>query len=846
MTDTIAASGTEETSETRPRLELTDTWKRYPGVTALKGVSFSVRPGEIHALLGENGAGKSTLVGIAAGSIAPDEGTISIGGETVANLTPMIALRQGLAIVHQEPALLPDLTVLENMVLAVPRDLRAGKNLPDDRWARHELDRVGCSVDVDVRVEDVGVANRHLIELAKAFSISPSTLILDEPTAPLGAERVERLFNLIHDAARNGTAVVYISHRLPEVRIIADRVTVLRDGAVRGTFDVNHVSDQELIELIVGRALEAAFPDKPTLEPPQDAGLAVDDLSGDGFGDVSVTVRPGEIVGLAGIAGNGQTEFVRALAGLVRSSGVLTLDGRRVEISGPASARAAGISYLSADRHQEGVFGTLSVRENAAISALRRFAKATVIRRPAEVRAVQALRDRLRIRTPSIEAGVGSLSGGNQQKVVLGRSILAQPSLLLVDEPTQGVDAGARVEIYGILRQIASTGVPILVISSDTLELEGLCDRVYVFSRGHVVAGLSGTSVTEREIAQQIVMATTLRRDDRRDVDARAQDLGARVRRFSRDDAFPTVILLGIIAVLGVYTFGVNPRVLSAFNVGSALTLLAALGFISLGQATVILTGGIDISVGPLAGLMVVVASFAIISGASPVMIVGGLAAMLAVALTVGLVNGSLVRFGRFTPVAATLTTFIAVQGVAQILRPIPGGTIVPDVTDAIETRIGPIPLAFVALVMVAVVMEVALRRSRPGLALRAVGSNVTAAHRIGVPVSRTIVLAYVVGSFFVFLGGVMVMAQIAIGDASQGTEYTLWSVTAVVLGGTSLFGGRGSYLGTLLGAALIQQILNATVFLGLSQEWQFWLLGLLTLIAAGVYSLLRGARRRV
>ena len=846
MTDMVVAPERKMASEVQPRLELTDTWKRYPGVTALKGVSFAVRPGEIHALLGENGAGKSTLVGIAAGSIVPDEGTISIGGETVVNLTPMFALRRGLAIVHQEPALLPDLTVLENMILAVPRDLRASRDLPDERWARQELDRVGCSIDVDIRVEDVGVANRQLIELAKAFSIAPSTLILDEPTAPLGAERVERLFTLIRDAARAGTAVVYISHRLPEVRTIADRVTVLRDGAVRGTFDVNQVSDQELIELIVGRSLEAAFPDKPMTTPPQDAGFIAENLSGDGFADVSVTVRPGEIVGLAGIAGNGQAEFVRALAGLVRSTGGLTLDGRPIDITGPESARAAGISYLSADRHQEGVFGTLSVRENASISGLKRFARAFVVRRSAEVRAVEALRDQLRIRTPSVETSVASLSGGNQQKVVLGRSILAQPSLLLVDEPTQGVDAGARVEIYGILREIASNGVPILVISSDTIELEGLCDRVYVFSRGHVVAGLSGPSVTEREIAQQIVMATTLRRDDRRDVTARGQSLAARLRRFSRDDAFPTVILLGIIAVLGVYTFGINPRVLSAFNVGSGLTLLAALGFISLGQATVILTGGIDISVGPLAGLMVVVASFAIITGASPVMIAGGIAAMLAVAVTVGLVNGSLVRFGRFTPVAATLTTFIAVQGVAQILRPIPGGTILPEVTDAIETRIGPIPLAFIALVIVAILMEVALRRSRPGLALRAVGSNITAAHRIGVPVSRTVLMAYVVGSFFVFLGGVMVMAQIAIGDASQGTEYTLWSVTAVVLGGTSLFGGRGSYLGTLLGAALIQQILNATVFLGLSQEWQFWLLGLLTLIAAGVYSLLRGGRRRV
>ena len=827
-----------------PRLELFEIWKRYPGVVALKGVSFAVRPGEIHALLGENGAGKSTLVGIASGSITQDEGQVTIGGEVVAHLTPIVALRKGLAIVHQEPALLPDLTVLENMILAVPRALRANQAATDEAWARDELGRVGCATDLRFRVDEVGVANRQLIELAKAFSIAPSTLILDEPTAPLGAERVDRLFALIRDAAARGTAVVYISHRLPEVRAIADRVTVLRDGAVRGTFDVGAVTDHELIELIVGRALEAAFPPKSQATTGAGPGLVVEEVSGDGFADVSLTVRPGEIVGLAGIAGNGQTEFVRALAGLVRSTGSVALGGRPIDIGGPASARAAGISYVSANRHHEGLFATLSVRENVAVSALQRFATGAIVRRQAESSAVERLREQLSIRTPSVETTVASLSGGNQQKVVIGRSILAEPSLLLVDEPTQGVDAGARVEIYGILRQIARTGVPVLAISSDTLELQGLCDRVYVFSRGHVVSELGGEAVTERQIAQQIVMATTHRRDDRRDVAEPADGQGARLRRFSRDDAFPSLILLGIILALGAYTFSVSDRVLSAFNIGSALTLLAALGLISLGQATVILTGGIDISVGPLAGLIVVVASFFIVAGASPAAIAAGLAAMVAVALITGAINGGLVRFGRFTPVAATLTTFIAIQGVSLILRPTPGGTILPGVTDAIETRLGPIPVSFLLTVLIALVMEYGLRRSRAGLALRAVGSSAPAAHRIGVPVSRTVVLAYVVSAFLVFLGGVMVMAQIAIGDASQGIDYTLWSVTAVVLGGTSLFGGRGSYVGTLLGAALIQQILNATVFLNLSQVWQFWLLGLLTLGAAGIYSRIRGGRR--
>jgi ABC-type sugar transport system ATPase subunit/ribose/xylose/arabinose/galactoside ABC-type transport system permease subunit len=832
-------------SDERPTapLALTGVWKRYPGVVALKDVSFSVTQGEIHALLGENGAGKTTLMGVASGSVAPDEGTIEIGGEAVARLTPVEAHRRGLAIVHQEPALLPDLTVLENMVLAVPRSLRPSPSRRDDFWARAELDRVGCGVDLSARIQDIGVANRQLIELAKAFSVDPRVLILDEPTAPLGAERVTRMFELVRAAAANGTAVVYISHRLPEVRQIADRVTVMRDGAVRGTFGIQDVSDQDLVELIVGRALDAVFPPKSD-GPLAGDGLQVLGASGTGFADVSIAVRPGEIVGLAGVAGNGQTEFLRSLAGLSSGVNEIHLDGNRVRLRGPASARGAGISYVSADRHHEGVFRSLSVRENAAISALPMMARGGVVRRKVEVSTVEQLRRQLNVRTPSIETGVASLSGGNQQKVVIARSMAARPGLLLVDEPTQGVDAGARVEIYVILRRLASEGIPVVVLSSDGLELEGLCDRVYVFSRGTVVAELAGDAVTERGIARQMVMATTHRRDDQRDAVRPPSSLARRLRRFAGDDWFPSLVLVGVMALLGAYTYSVSPRVLSEFNIGSALTLLSALALVSMGQSTVIMTGGIDISVGPLAGLLVVIASYFVVAGSSDAVIVAGLAVMLLVALGVGSLNGIMVRFGRFTPVAATLTTYIALQGISLLLRPVPGGSILQSVADVVEARIGPVPVAFLLVLVTAVVAEYVLRRTRPGLSLRAVGSSQRAAHRLGVRVSATVVLAYIVAGIFVFCGSVMLMAQIGIGDPVAGVEYTLWSVTAVVLGGASLFGARGSYIGTLLGAALIQQILNATVFLRLDQEWQFWLLGLLTLGSAGVYSQARRVKQ--
>jgi ribose transport system ATP-binding protein len=825
-------------------LRLSHVWKRFPGVVALRDVSFEVSGGGVHALLGENGAGKSTLMAVASGSLAADSGMTEIAGQEMEHLTPGLAQRQGLAIVHQEPALLPDLTVAENVALAIPAELRGG-NGSQVSWIRSQLDRVGCTVDIGARMDELTVAQRQLVELAKALAVEPRILILDEPTAPLGADMVARVFEQVRAAAGRGAAVIYISHRLPEVREIADHVTVMRDGEIRGSSTVDAMSDDEILRLIIGRAVSTAFPPKTGSENGRGPGLVVEEMSGPGFHDVGLAASPGEIVGLAGIAGNGQSEFLRALAGLGRASGTARLGDRPLRLGHPPSAREAGITYLSSDRHNEGLLKSMTVRENAALTALPQYAVHGVVQRRVEVASVEHQRSALTIRTPSIETGVSALSGGNQQKVVLARSLLAKPSLVLADEPTQGVDAGARLEIYRILRQVAESGIPVVVVSSDGLELEGLCDRVVIFSRGQVVGELSGEDVTEEKIAQTIITATAHRRSDA----SRASRAGwrgallSRLRRFAKGDYAPSLILLLAILALGLYTNSHNDRFLSDFNITSMLTLLAALAFISFGQQIVILTGGIDISVGPLAGLMVVISSFFLQEGQSELTMVAGLAIMLAVALGVGFTNGSLVRFGRFTPVAATLAMYIALQGVSLLLRPFQAGYIKTGIIDAITTKVGMIPIAFLVAAGLALALEYSLRYTRWGLSLRAVGSREQAAHRLGVRVGRTIVAAYVTSSAFTFLGGIMLMAQLGIGDPTQGVTYTLSSITAVVLGGASLFGGRGSFIGTLLGAALIQQILNATTFLSLNQQWQYWFLGIMTLGAAGIYSQARRVR---
>ena len=834
---TTSPSAMLTASAAPPTLSLRSITKHFDAVAALTDVTFDVLPGEVHALLGENGAGKSTLMNVASGATAPDEGTILFEGTPVGPLTPAVAQDLGVAIVHQHPALLPDLTVAENIRVAVAPEYLERRHRESARAMRSLLADVHFSGHLEDRVSSLSVAQRHLLELAKAFAVHPRLLILDEPTAPLSQDSVDLLFSAVRNVASDGTAVVYITHRLAEVREISDRVTVLRDGKVRGTSAVTAISDEELLALIVGRTLDATFPPKHPSQNDDGPVLRVEGLSGRGFDDVSFAARKGEIVGIAGIVGNGQRALLRALAGLDRSTGSVSVGEKKLS----RRTRAENTAYMPADRLTEGLMVDLNVRENAALTALDRLTVGPFVSRHREVDAVERELSELAVTAPSLEAPVSALSGGNQQKVVMSRAMLSDPAILVADEPTQGVDVGARAEIYRILREITTRGVPVVVASSDTIELEGLCDRVIVMSRGHAVATLEGQDVTEEKIVHAAISATA-----HTSARAGARTGTSRFARFVEGDYAPVLVLAAVMIALGAYVWTQNGRYFSDFNITSVMFACAALGFISLGQTFALLLGGIDLSVGPLAGFLVVVASFFILDGQSVGMWVLGFAAMLGCALAVGLVNGSLIRFAKFTPVAATLVTYIALGGLAFTLRDAPDGYIAVSVTDRISTKVGPVPVAFVVFVVCALGLELWLRRARSGLRLRAVGSEEESARRVGVPVNKTALLGYVGASLLTFLGAVVLLAQLGVGDPGQaggpgqGTGYTLTSITAVVLGGTSLLGGRGTFIGTLMGAGLSVQVLNATTFLSLNQEWQYIFQGLLIVAAAIIYSQVR------
>ena len=487
-----------------PVLSLQGVSKRFGTVQAVLDADLECAAGEIHAVVGENGSGKSTLLGIASGVLAPDEGTIEFGGRQLTRASASEAQHLGLGIAYQTFSEVPELSVAENLFLAAPVEERP-RYAQMRRWAADMLDQFDQPLNPRARLATLSMAERQFLEVVKGLLSKPKVLVLDEPTTALGPGEVERLHDLITDLAGRGVGVIYVSHRLLEVLSVAHRVTVLRDGISQGTFDATGMSEEALVALMIGRPLDLAFPERADTQN-QEVLVEISSLRGDRFGPIDLKLTKGEILGLAGAEGNGQVQFIRALAGAERSTGRVVCAGSKVDLRSPPGAIRAGIVLLSAERGRESVFTALGVRMNSTIQVLRRFTRFGWIQRRLERAAVIDLVRRLQIRTASIEQPVQFLSGGNQQKVALARPFLrGNVRVILADEPTQGVDIQSRFEIYEALRDKVGEGAALIVKSSDPIELAGICDRVIVLSRGQIVDEIPKEELSERRIIEAIV-----------------------------------------------------------------------------------------------------------------------------------------------------------------------------------------------------------------------------------------------------------------------------------------------------------------------------------------------------
>lgn len=483
--------------------------KQFGSNVVLRDVDLDVRRGEVHAIVGENGAGKSTLIKILGGVHRADGGTIELDGRELSVTSPQAALDHGIVVIHQELSLAPDLTTAENIFLGhFPRN---ALGLLDRRKMRERtrelLNRLSVEIDPTVPVGRLSIAQQQMIEIAKAISVEAKMLVLDEPTAVLDANRVDTLFELVERLKAQGIGIVFISHHLEEVFRIADRVTVLRDGERTGVSDVSEVDQDWLVSKMIGRNFEAFH---TQARGRGELALELENLSSDGaFQDVSFAVREGEIVGLAGLIGAGRTEVAQAIFGVrPHSSGRIKIFGQPTRFSGPRAATRQGIAYVSEDRKAFGLLPNRPVRENVTISNLARFRSFGFLRLDRERSFVREQVAQLDIRLPSMQAEISTLSGGNQQKVLLGRALAGRPRVLIFDEPTRGVDIGAKREIYRFIEELAEEGVAIVVISSEMEEVLRLSDRVVVMRGGRVAAELPRGEATEESIMRAASLDT--------------------------------------------------------------------------------------------------------------------------------------------------------------------------------------------------------------------------------------------------------------------------------------------------------------------------------------------------
>jgi len=850
-----------------PLFRMSGISKRYGGVRALEEAHLECESGRIHAVLGENGAGKSTLIKVMAGVVRPDAGIMQLDGRPVTFRNPAAAMDAGIACIFQELSLIPDLSVADNIAITSP-PTRFGliDRRSQRRLAEEALARAGASgIHPLSRVKDLPLSRRQMVEIAKALARGPKILVLDEATSALTAADVERVFRVLKQLRSEGLAIVYISHRMHEIGELADNCTVFRNGRYVATFKAGTMSDEAIVEMMIGREYKSVFPSKPTQPADRPPALKVKNLAWAGrLKGIDLSVRPGEVVGLGGLDGQGQHELLLALFGvLVGVSGEIEVSGKHIRVKSPCAAKSRHISmaFIPEDRKTEGLMLPMSVRDNLSFAAIERFSHFGLIDTRSEKAAIDQIIKALQIRCDGIDGPVGALSGGNQQKVVIGKWLMTKPRIILLNDPTRGVDVGTKQEFYQRVRWLADEGAAILFYSTDYDELIGCCDRVLVLYDGAVIRILEGVAITEHDLVASALNLPTAAMHNAAAAEMRpvtekvgeprteaAPLLHTNRRRKGDLDFFISAnrgALFAAAIFVAMFTLFVSkhPAGFSAKVINTAANKGTLLALVGMAQTLPILTAGLDLSVGMVFVLANCLAST--MMAGSPLQTAFGALTVLAAGALCGAINGAIVVYGRLQPIIATLATGAIYYGCALWLRPAPGGDVNTDFADTMVGSLGgTIPAAALLLLGVVLFIWLPYRRSVLGRAAYAIGSSEPAAYMCGVPIARAKFFAYLLAGFLSSIAGLLLTCITYSGEANSilGSSYTLNSIASVVVGGTSLFGGSGGAIGSIFGAFVLRTIGDLLLVFDLDPLWQPLFLGVVLLVAVslGSFRLLR------
>jgi len=815
----------------KPILSIKGINKSFYNQQALKDVTFDIFAGEIVGLLGANGAGKSTLLKIIGGSLSPDSGDVTIGNLKIEHYSPQLAIKQGVVSVYQDLNIFPHLTVAENMFM----DKEERTKIGTIHWNKTNaitqeiLNEYELGIEANSLVSNLSFAKQCMLEIASAFNENPKLLLLDEPTSALCESEINWLFSKIRAAAKKGTTIIFVSHRLDEVTKICERNVILREGE-RVHTSKGKMELPAIINHIVGHDVVLTKKSKE-INKNEIVFECINVISQNGSTASNINVRKGEILGIAGLVGSGRTELLNSLFGIDKlSSGTIKKDGKKIKIKNPSDAIKNGIILIPEDRKISGLFLDESTRFNIASSTLDARSKMGMVDEKSEKMAVTDISTSVMLDTNRLEHLVQQLSGGNQQKVVIARTLLANADVYLLDEPTRGVDIGAREEIYGIIESLAANGKSIILVTSDWEELIYLCDRTLVMSEMKIVGEIEN-DITELKIMEIAESAIIVKADCEEDEIGGLRSIFNKIKKNQNSNFFVLFALLISLFIIGSV---LTPFFRTWQNFSNLFGQSLPLIILSLGQLIVIIAGGIDVSSGALMAAAGMFGQMVMLQHDQPPLI--GIAAIILFSGFVGFLNALLIQKARVDAFIVTIGMMLIMEGIALVIAPKPLGPSPNIFIKVFNGKVFELPIALIILIILTVIFTILLKFTKIGRRIFAVGENINKSFNAGINVNKTTYLSYIFCSLMSGLAAIYGLGRFGGADPVLGPGMELEAIAAVLIGGATLAGGRGSIAGTICGVFVLGILANIFSLMSIQIWYQDVVRGVILLIIISSY----------